>query len=178
MFLDSDDIWHSKKVEKQVNFHKQNQHILFSHTNELWKFNNKIIKQKKHQQKPSGYCFDDNLQFCKIGASTVMIHNSIFEEIGEFDDELVACEDYDLWLRILVKYELGLVENELITKIAGHKGQLSFDTPLMDLYRIKALYKHKNNTNAFEEFKKKKEILINGAIKHNNHELIETLNKL
>ena len=34
-FLDSDDIWESNKIEKQIAFHNENPHILFSHTDEL-----------------------------------------------------------------------------------------------------------------------------------------------
>ena len=167
-FLDSDDIWEKTKIEEQINFHKNNKDILFSHTDELWKFNGKIIKQNKHQQKPFGDCFNDNISLCKIGASTVFIHKSIFDNVGIFDEELIACEDYDLWLRILIKYQLGLVNKKLIEKIAGHKGQLSFETPLMDRYRIIALLKHKNNIFVKDEITKKCNILINGAIKHNN----------
>ena len=177
MFLDSDDIWLDTKVQEQVEFHQTNRHILFSHTDELWKFNDKIIKQKKHQQKPMGFCFEDNISFCKIGASTVMIHISIFKDIGLFDEQLIACEDYDLWLRILTKYELGLVNKKLIEKIAGHKGQLSFETPLMDLYRIKALIKHVNNSNAKNELVIKKNILLKGARKHNNYQLLKLLDQ-
>ena len=76
-FCDSDDIWHENKIEEQIKFHKQNQHILISHTNEIWKFNNKIIKQKKYQAKPKGFCFVKNLDNCKIGISTLLINKSI-----------------------------------------------------------------------------------------------------
>lgn len=173
-FLDSDDIWEPNKIEKQIAFHKLYPHILFSHTDELWRFNEKIIKQKKHQLKPSGYCFKENIPNTLIGASTVMCHKSIFDAIGLFDEELKACEDYDLWLRILDKYELGLVDEKLITKIAGHSGQLSFETPLMDSFRVKALLKHlesKHKDEIKQELIKKCDILINGAIKHQNMEL-------
>ncbi len=176
-FCDSDDIWHPNKIEEQIKFHKQYQDILISHTNEIWKFNEKIIKQKRYQSKPSGYCFIDNLDSCKIGASTLIIHKSILDDIGLFDENLVACEDYDLWLRILLKYKLGLCQEALITKIAGHRGQLSFETPLMDTFRIKALQKHLNcefKDEVKRELTKKIDILIKGAIKHNN---IELLNK-
>jgi glycosyltransferase involved in cell wall biosynthesis len=173
-FLDSDDIWEANKIEKQIAFHKQNSHILFSHTDELWRFNNKIIKQKKHQLKPSGYCFKQNIPNTLIGASTVICHKSVFDDVGLFDEELKACEDYDLWLRILDKYEIGLIDEKLITKIAGHKGQLSFETPLMDSFRVKALLKHlesKYKEEVKQEILKKCDILINGAIKYQNDEL-------
>ncbi len=173
-FLDSDDIWEQDKIEKQIAFHKQNPHILFSHTDELWRFNDKIIKQKKHQLKPSGFCFKQNLPNTLIGASTVMCHKDIFDDIGLFDEEMAACEDYDLWLRILEKYELGLINEKLIQKIAGHSGQLSFETPLMDSYRVKALLKHLQTPykeDIKHEIIKRCDILIKGAIKHQNEEL-------
>ncbi|MGB5867785.1 MAG: glycosyltransferase family A protein [Arcobacteraceae bacterium] len=180
-FLDSDDIWEKEKLEKQVAFHKTNPHILFSHTDELWIFNDKIIKQKKHQLKPSGYCFKENITNTLIGASTVMIHKKVFEDVGLFDEELLACEDYDLWLRILAKYELGLIDEKLIRKIAGHQNQLSFTTKLMDGYRIKALHKHLDTQykqTISELITKKCEILIKGAIKHKNQDIENYYTKL
>ncbi|MEA3512624.1 MAG: glycosyltransferase family A protein [Campylobacterota bacterium] len=170
-FLDSDDIWEKSKIEKQVYFHKNNKKIYISHTDELWLFNDKIIKQNKQQQKPSGFCFEENIPLCKIGASTVMINKKVFDDIGLFDENLIACEDYDLWLRVLLKYELGYIDEKLIQKIAGHKGQLSFQTPLIDKYRIEALLKHTNTKyqdKIKEEIIKKSDILIKGAKKHNN----------
>ena len=173
-FLDSDDLWENSKIEEQINFHKENKHILFSYTNELWLFNDKTIKQKKHQQKQSGFCFKQNIANTLIGASTVMINRSILDDVGIFDEDLKVCEDYDLWLRVLYKYEIGIIEQQLIKKIAGHKEQLSFTTPLMDTYRIKSLQKHLDSKYA-EDIKnmilKKCDILINGAIKHSNSEV-------
>jgi len=180
-FLDSDDLWEKEKLEKQVEFHKQHPNILFSHTDELWIFNDKIIKQKKHQLKPSGYCFEQNIPNTLIGASTVMIHTSIFQDIGYFDEKLIACEDYDLWLRILYKYELGLLNDKLIRKIAGHENQLSFNTKLMDSYRIKALLKFQNSkysTLINDTIITKCEILIKGAIKHKNKDIEDYYTKL
>lgn len=180
-FLDSDDIWDINKLEKQVKFHLQHPSILFSHTDELWVFNDKIIKQKKHQLKPSGYCFEQNISNTLIGASTVMIHTSIFADVGYFDETLLACEDYDLWLRIVKKYELGLINTKLITKIAGHENQLSFTTKLMDEYRILALLKHldsKYKEQILQEIIKKCNILIKGAIKHKNKEIEKKYTKL
>ena len=110
-----------------------------------------------------------------------MIHKKVLDEVGYFDEELIACEDYDLWLRILAKYELGLINEKLIRKIAGHENQLSFSTKLMDKYRIIALLKHINSDYKEQisaEIIKKCNILIKGAIKHNNKEIEEHYTKL
>jgi glycosyltransferase involved in cell wall biosynthesis len=169
-FLDSDDIWHEDKIEKQIAFHTQNRDILFSHTDEVWLRDSKVVKKPKHHKKPYGNCFVDNLPFCKIGPSTVIIHKSVLEDVGYFDESLKVCEDYDLWLRVLSKYEVGLVDEELVTKTAGHN-QLSFDTPMLDIYRVEALQKHIESEYQDEvkkELIRKCNVLIKGAIKHQN----------
>ena len=174
-FLDSDDIWIDNKIELQVNSHKKNPDILISHTDEYWIRNGKQINKKYHQQKPSGWCFLDNLDSCKIGPSTTLLHKSIFKNIGYFDENLKVCEDYDLWLRILQKYELGLISKPLINKIAGDYPQLSFDTFAMDRFRIIALEKHLNTKYKSEIIKhiiQKLTYLVNGAKKRDNQEIL------
>ncbi len=169
--LDSDDIWHEQKLQIQLLFHEENPHILFSHTGEAWIRDGKSIKQKKQHQKPSGFCFEENLNFCKIAPSTAMIDRSLFDEIGYFDENLEVCEDYDLWLRILKSYEVGLIEDALTTKFAGHE-QLSFKYHSMDRYRIQSLLKHRSLPIVKQEIEKKLEILLKGAMKHRNEALI------
>ena len=169
-FLDSDDEWDERKLELQYSFHKNNPHILFSHTFERWIKNNKTIKPKKHHKKPKGWCFDENISFCKIAPSSVMIDKRVFEKVGYFDENLKVCEDFDLWLRILKRYELGLIEKELVTKYAGHKDQLSTRYHSMDEQRIYALKKHIGTKGVKEEIIKKYRILIRGALKRGKKE--------
>ena len=169
--LDSDDIWHPTKLEEQKRYHDKYPTIMISHTAEKWIRNDKEIKQKKAHQKPSGWCFEENIDFCKIAPSTIMIEKSVFEKVGYFDEALEVCEDYDLWLRVLREYELGFVQSVLTTKFAGHDDQLSFKHHSMDRFRIEALLKHKELTCVKEEIEKKCRILIKGAKKHGNREV-------
>ena len=171
-FLDSDDIWHKEKLEQQLAFHKANPHILFSHTEEEWIRDGKRVKQKKQHKKPSGFCFEENLNLCKIAPSTVMIEKTLFDKVGYFDEALEVCEDYDMWLRLLNTFEVGLIGEVLTTKFAGDD-QLSFKYHSMDKYRIVALLKHKNREVVKQEIEKKLEILLKGALKHGNRELID-----
>ena len=171
--LDSDDVWHPTKLERQMAYHDSHPSVFISHTNERWMRHDKEVKQKALHQKPKGWCFEANLSFCKIAPSTVMIAKEVFEKVGYFDEELVVCEDYDLWLRILREYEIGLVEEILTTKYAGHEDQLSFSYPAMDTYRIKALLKHQELELVRKEITKKCEIISKGARKRGNIELAE-----
>jgi glycosyltransferase involved in cell wall biosynthesis len=179
-FLDSDDIWDIKKIEYQINFHQNNPNILFSHTDELWLRNNQIIKQKKHQKKPFGKdCFKANLSFCKIGTSTVMLNKEIINNIGYFDNKLKICEDYDYYLRISQRYEIGYINHKLTTKIAGHQGQLS-QSDFIDKYKLLTLSKYSNHKyQKYIEIEKVRSynILLNGAKKYNNTKILDFLQK-
>ena len=107
-----------------------------SYTDEFWIRDAKEIKVPKKYQKYGGNIFDMCLSHCIIAPSSVLIHKSILED---FDEDLEVCEDYDLWLRIASKYEIGLVDEKLITKYAGHDDQLSFKFWGMDRFRVVSL---------------------------------------
>ena len=47
------------------------------------------------------------------------------DRVGNFDESLPVCEDYDLWLRILMKEEFGFIDQPLTFKHGGHADQLS-----------------------------------------------------
>jgi glycosyltransferase involved in cell wall biosynthesis len=174
-FLDSDDIWDKDKLKEQIAFHQNNPNILFSYTDERWFYNQKEIKQNPNQIKGQ-ITFVDNIDLCRIGASTVMLNKSVLTKVGLFDELLKACEDYDLWLRILREYEVGYIDKKLIDKIAGHKGQLSFEVKAQDYYRILALQKHLDSEykeDIIKVIELKKKILLKGAQKYNNQFFID-----
>ena len=84
--------------------------------------------------------FERSLALCLVSPSAVMMKRSLFDEVGLFDEDLPACEDYDLWLRISWRYPVHLIETPLIIKRGGHADQLSSAHGL-DKFRIKALQK-------------------------------------
>ncbi|MCJ7539527.1 MAG: glycosyltransferase family 2 protein, partial [Desulfobacterales bacterium] len=62
------------------------------------------------------------------------------DRVGEFDETLPACEDYDLWLRISSRFPIHLIDTPVIIKRGGHDDQLSSRAGL-DKFRIKAIEK-------------------------------------
>ncbi|MBN1932633.1 MAG: glycosyltransferase [Desulfobacterales bacterium] len=139
-FLDSDDLWLPKKLLAQVEFFNQDLKALICQTEELWIRNGLRVNPKKRHQKPSGNIFERSLALCLVSPSAVMIARSLFESVGGFDENLPACEDYDLWLRISCRYPVYLIDTPLIIKRGGHADQLS-RSPALDEYRIRALVK-------------------------------------
>ena len=71
----------------------------------------------------------------------VLMRKELFDSIGGFDEDMSAAEDYDLWLRIQVEHEIGLLDEPLTTRRGGHPDQLSAATPAIDRFRILALAK-------------------------------------
>lgn len=172
-FLDSDDYWLPSKVERQVDFHKRNNDVLISQTDEIWIRNGKRINPKDYHKKINGKIFSSSLSRCLISPSAVLLNRKIFDDVGFFDDKLPVCEDYDLWLRISSKYNIGLIAKKLVVKTGGHKGQLSGKYWGMDRFRVRSLDKIINNHTLSDEQKKeavnvlneKLTILRNGALK-------------
>ncbi len=173
-FLDSDDKWNEDKLQKQMEFFKKNPSIKFCHTKERWIREGREVKYPKRLQKPSGWCFYDNLQTCKIAPSSVMLHKSILNDVGLFDENKKVCEDYDMWLRVSKKYEMGLVKEKLITKYAGDD-QLSKSITFIDLHHIYSLIRFKEDKIVKDVIRKKLNILQKGAKKHNNKELLRII---
>ena len=177
-FLDSDDVWEKGKIAQQKSFHEENPQLLISHTDEEWIRENKKINKPQKFKKFGGDVFERSLDYTTIGTSTLMVHKKVFEDVGVYDESLPACEDFDLFLRIGQKYPFGYIDKKLTLKRAGHGGQLSFDTPFLDLYRVQSLMKFREDEKVKEVIDKKVEILRNGAIKHNNSELIAKLDTI
>lgn len=137
-FLDSDDEFDIQKLQKQRAFHQENPDVLMSYTAERWIRNDKIVKIPKKYRKIGENSFLENLSYCNIAPSSVLLHRKILDDVGLFDEELRVCEDYDMWLRIIQRHRIGLINEPLINKYAGHDEQLGFEKN-MDQIRIKVL---------------------------------------
>lgn len=139
--LDSDDIWLPEKLEKQVHFLSQNKSYRACQTLEKWIRNGNHVTPPKYLDKSENGLFQRSLQRCIICPSSVLLHSTIFKEIGLFDESLPLCEDYDFWIRLLLKNKIGLLEELLVIKNGGHADQLSMSTWGLDRYRIQSLEK-------------------------------------
>lgn len=171
-FLDSDDEWKNDKLEKQIIAAKSNPDYKFFHSDEIWVKNGKRINQKKKHKKYGGDIFDKCLDMCRISPSSVLIDKTIFDDVGIFNENLVICEDYELWLRICNKYSVFFINEPLIIKYGGHQGQLSYSVDSIEYHRIKALeylmssnLKKENKDHAIKMLISKITIYLNGLIK-------------
>jgi glycosyltransferase involved in cell wall biosynthesis len=139
-FLDSDDYWLPQKLAIQVAFFLEHHEAQICQTDEIWIRKGQRVNPKRRHAKPQGDIFEASLALCLVSPSAVMIRRPLFDRVGLFDEELPACEDYDLWLRIAVNYPVYLIAEPLIVKRGGHADQLSA-MPGLDRYRIYSLCK-------------------------------------
>ncbi|MCP4681181.1 MAG: glycosyltransferase family 2 protein [Desulfobacterales bacterium] len=140
-FLDSDDYWLPEKLAVQAAFFKADPHAVACQTGEIWIRKGRRVNPKTRHLKPSGDIFEPSLKLCLVSPSAVMLKRSLLEEVGPFDEDLPACEDYDLWLRVACRHPVHLIREQLVIKEGGHPDQLSARYKGMDRFRIHALEK-------------------------------------
>ena len=116
------------------------------HTEENWIRNGKRVSQPAYLDKYNHDILEKSLHRCIICPSSVVMHKSLFREVGYFDESMPVCEDYDLWLRILILYDIGLLDQKLVTKYGGHSDQLSKTYWGMDRFRVQTLQKLLNHS--------------------------------
>ena len=185
-FLDSDDEWLPHKLEKQMEYAKKNPQCSFIHCNELWFKNGKAFNQKKKHKKQGGRIFIPSVRLCCVSPSAVLIKRNLFKKLGLFREDFPVCEDYELWLRITSRYNVGFLDESLLIKHGGHKDQLSKKYVAMDFWRVKALspYLEDKNLSAEERrevkqtLTKKLKILLKGCPKHKNFKIQKEMEKI
>jgi len=139
-FLDSDDLWLPDKLARQIFLLEGQPELLICQTEETWVRRGVRVNKPLNHRKQGGRIFLPSLTRCMISPSAVTLNRRLFEDHGGFDATLAAAEDYDLWLRLTWRYEVGLVDEPLVIKRGGHPDQLSRQWGL-DRFRIRALAK-------------------------------------
>ncbi len=169
-FLDSDDEFLPQKLECQVELHRADLKCKVSYTDEIWIRDGIEVSVAKKYHKPYSNLFEASLNECIVAPSSVVIERSYFDAIGGFDESFEICEDYDLWLRILQKDTIALIDQKLIRKYGGADDQLSRKHWGMDRWRVRTLHKlleqDSSNSLVRSTLVSKYTLLLRGAIKH------------
>lgn len=65
--------------------------------------------------------------FISGSGSSVLIARAVFDQVGLFDEQLKACEDWDMWLRIAQYYSFDFVDQTLVSiRVHPHNMQKDF----------------------------------------------------
>ena len=123
-FLDADDRWEPRKIELQVKALEANPDAVFCYTSKILAGPNGP-EGIHHAESPEGNW--PRLRYENmITPSTVVIRRDVLEAVGGFDDQLRACEDWDLWVRLGPGCKMVKVD-EPVTWYRSSTGSLSMN---------------------------------------------------
>jgi len=139
-FIDSDDIWESNKLSRQIKFHFSNSSG-FTFTN--YSFINSDGTKIKEKQRLTRSTVNYKMLLCNnyIGTSTVLINRSTIG-INRFSD-FRKKQDYLFWLDILNSSgKKAFFLNESLTRYRKHSGQITSKKNRLIHLHFQILYRH------------------------------------
>ena len=137
-FLDQDDLWLKNKLEVQVAVLDQDANVALVHSRHDVIDNQGNTTDYDLISRVSGYCFKDMFKENRIAVLTVLIRKTIFNEIGLFNEQLTGVDDYEMWLRITLKYPIKYIDQSLAS-YRFHNSNFSknsFKMTILDLNAI------------------------------------------
>jgi glycosyltransferase involved in cell wall biosynthesis len=117
-FIDSDDLWTSEKLTRQLA-------TLRARPNCEWCYtafaqvdaSDVLLPEETHRLwVPHQGAIFEQMALGKVSIRTpsVLAKRHLIEKVGGFDETISSAEDYDLWLRLALESELALVNEPLI----------------------------------------------------------------
>jgi glycosyltransferase involved in cell wall biosynthesis len=158
-FLDADDIWYPDKLECQMAVFSKNPNYDMVHSDasysrtytskedRTWYSIKKCVKV--------GWVFSELLSECFIILSSVIVKRKSLERARLFDEHVERWHGYDLYLRIAVESQIGLVNKPLFFRRI-HESNRFYSDPLIEVKSlIKVLKKWDNQAHNLADVDKK-----------------------
>lgn len=140
--LDADDSWVADKLEKQLpKFADPEIGIVYSDFSVRYsdgRFQSSYLVNRPLASE--GYILENYIQSRFLFPSTMVIRRRCFEEFGLFDEEMLACEDIELFARICSRWKAAMVNEPLVIRYEGTHN-LTSNSRKINQYTILALRK-------------------------------------
>lgn len=109
-WLSHDDLWSSDKIEKQIEYLKEHPdlHMCYTGYSTIDEFGH-IITGTNGVWYQKGSDVRHMLYSNYINGITILVHRDCFDTVGKFDESLRYVQDYDMWIRIMLNYQVGLL---------------------------------------------------------------------
>jgi glycosyltransferase involved in cell wall biosynthesis len=116
-FLDDDDLWLPEKLEKQVDYLEKHTEYDLVYA-PVWTIDENDVRKEYLEIKrdpAEGRIFYELVRGNYISTLTVMMRRPLLSDIGFFSEDpaLRSIEDYDYWLRIALKKQIGFIDEPL-----------------------------------------------------------------
>ncbi|KLV02650.1 hypothetical protein ABT56_21240 [Photobacterium aquae] len=140
-FLDADDYWLENKLSQQIALHQKYPALVCSFTDymhmteegqpiigcfEYWpRFRKKLLSAESSFVFPffMPLLYAENV----VGTSTVMAKKQALSDVGGFDPHLKSASDWDLWLKLADRGEVGGLNSKLCHYISDRGDAISRD---------------------------------------------------
>jgi glycosyltransferase involved in cell wall biosynthesis len=139
-FLDADDEWLPDKLAKQLARADEKTSVVYTDRVNFGDIGRVAERQSNGQRLWEGDIFERLLLVGNfITVSSVIIRKSVFERLGGFEEELLVCEDWDLWLRYTAQGGLIGLCPEGLTRYRWHAGAMTNNLERMLHGRLKVV---------------------------------------
>ncbi len=134
--LDADDRWHQDKIRRQVAVLESRPECCLVYTARqlIDKVGEPIQEGTTWYPLPPepvhGECLLELVRANRLMSSSVLFWRAALSAGSWFDQRLAACEDWDLWLRLAERYQIGYVD-EPLTEIRVHDSNMTLDARQM-----------------------------------------------
>jgi glycosyltransferase involved in cell wall biosynthesis len=127
-FLDSDDLWRPTKLERQIarlSSCAPNCRWCYTGYDRIGEAGELIYPNAKPMVPYCGAIFEQLLTLeAEVSMPAVVVERRLLVQVGNFDEQLLMWEDYDLWLRLALHSEIELID-EPLTRLRSHEQHYS-----------------------------------------------------
>ena len=142
-FLDSDDVWLPKKLERQIEYMQTHSALVSFPGAERFHENGTVERPTAgppSRSKLWSYLVD--YQPFVSSLSGVMMHRHCFETVRGFDEQLKLSVDWDMWIRLAKHFALHWFDDVLV-RVRVHSGGACRNTELRLHMYLQCLKKHR-----------------------------------
>lgn len=126
-FLDSDDEWLAEKLKKQIGRFKISSNkvgVIYSGYCTVSGKTQELVARVIPSLR--GNLSVNFLKGCYVLNSTSVVRRDCFRKAGFFDETLLSCQEWDIWIRVSRHYEFDFVP-DILVKYYFHETQISTD---------------------------------------------------
>jgi glycosyltransferase involved in cell wall biosynthesis len=122
-FLDADDLWLAEKLQLQMAYLEDHPECDLVYSDMKTFDENGIIQESVkiwlNMSPPSGWIFKELFWETLFAADATVFAKKCIDRVGPFDESLVVGEDYNIWLRMARRFQIGYLDVPL-TKYRQH----------------------------------------------------------
>ncbi len=126
-FLDQDDRWLPHKLALQVDFLEHHKEIALHYAKQQVVDTHGLAFNFDWPTGATGYCLPELFLRNKITILTTLVRKRVIDEVGFFNEALSGTDDYDMWMRILLKHPIHF-DQQIVAEYRLHDKNVSLDS--------------------------------------------------